>query len=175
MTRSILTHAFAHHAWANERIFEACGSLGSAELMAPVPGAYGPIIAILHHLVDADAFYLRVLTGRDDFVSIDENSRFSVEELATFSKQHEAAYAAYLDSATDPDADVVEHGEGFEFHAPLGIRLGQVLHHGTDHRSQICTALTGLELTPPLIDLWDYAEARGMSTSVDLREDQPTT
>ena len=169
MTRSILTHAFAHHAWANERIFDACAGLGSAQLMEPVPGTYGPIIAILHHIVDADAFYLRVLTGRDDFVYIDENSRFSVEELARFSKQHEAAFAEYLDGWTDPYVDVVEHGDGFEFHAPLGIRLGQVLHHGTDHRSQICTALTGMGITPPLIDLWDYAEAKGLSKGVDLR------
>lgn len=168
MTKSILSHAFAHHAWANERIFEACGALGSAQLMAPVPGTYGPIIAILHHLVDADAFYLRVLTGKDDFVYIDENSRFGVDELSSFSKQHEAAYADYLDTGTDPDLDIVEHGDGFEFHAPLGVRLGQVLHHGTDHRSQICTALTGLGLTPPLIDSWDYADAKGLSRSVEL-------
>ena len=174
MTKSILTHAFAHHAWANERIFEACGALGAADLMAPVPGTYGPIIAILHHLVDADAFYLRVLTGRDDFVYIDENSRFGVDELQGFSKQHEAAFAEVLDGWVDPDIDVVEHGDGFEFHAPLGIRLGQVLHHGSDHRSQICTALTGMGITPPLIDLWDYAEAKGMSKTVDLREGQPS-
>ena len=40
--------------------------------------------------------------------------------------------------------------------APKGIRLAQVLHHGTDHRSQICTALTQLGIEPPLIDVWDY-------------------
>jgi uncharacterized damage-inducible protein DinB len=168
MTRSILTHAFAHHAWATERILDACAALGSAQLMAPVPGTYGPIIAMLHHIVDADAFYLRVLTGRDDFVYIDENSRFDVEELRAFSQQHWAAYDELLDAGMDPDTDVVERGDGFEFHAPLGIRLGQVLHHGTDHRSQVCTALTGMGITPPLIDLWDYAEAKGMSKGVDV-------
>ena len=112
---------------------------------------------------------LRVLTGRDEFVYIDENSRFSVEELSGYSKQHEAAYTDVLGSAADPDLDVVEHGDGFEFHAPLGVRLAQVLHHGSDHRSQVCTALTGMGITPPLIDLWDYAEAHGMSKGVDLR------
>ena len=168
MTKSILTHAFAHHAWATERILDACAALGSAQLMAPVPGTYGPIIAMLHHIVDADAFYLRVLTGRDDFVYIDENSRFDVEELRAFSQQHWAAYDELLDAGMDPDTDVVERGDGFEFHAPLGIRLGQVLHHGTDHRSQICTALPGMGITPPLIDLWDYAEAKGMSKGVDV-------
>ena len=161
MTKSILAHAFAHHAWATERILDACEPLGSAQMMSPVAGAYGPIIAILHHLVDADAFYLRVLTGRDDFVYIDENSRFGVDELRRFARQHEAAYAALLQGDLDPDEDVMEHGAGFEFHAPLGIRLGQVLHHGTDHRSQICTALTSLGVEPPAIDVWDFGGLDG--------------
>lgn len=169
MTKSMLSDAFAHHAWATERVLDACAALGAAELMAPVPGAYGPIIAILHHLVDADSFYLRVLTG-GTFVTIDESSRFSVEELRGFAREHEAAYAAFLAGPLDPEADVIEHGEGFEFHAPLGIRLAQVVHHGTDHRSQICTALTALGITPPLIDVWDYADAMGMSKGVELRE-----
>jgi len=36
-----------------------------------------------------------------------------------------------------------------------------VLHHGTDHRSQICTALTTLGLEPPEIDVWDFAWEQG--------------
>jgi hypothetical protein len=67
----------------------------------------------------------------------------------------------------DPDADVVEIGDtGWEFHAPTGIRLAQVLQHGTDHRSQMCTVLTSLGVTPPDIDVWDYADATGRSRSV---------
>ena len=53
----------------------------------------------------------------------------------------------------------VEHGDGWDFHSPLGFRLAQVVHHGTDHRSQICTALTSLGIEPPGIDLWGYGEA----------------
>ena len=45
--------------------------------------------------------------------------------------------------------------------APLGIRLAQVLHHGSDHRSQVCTALTLLGVTPPEIDCWDFADTQG--------------
>ncbi len=41
-------------------------------------------------------------------------------------------------------------------HALRGIRLAQFLHHGTDHRSQICTALTTLGIEPPEIDVWDF-------------------
>jgi uncharacterized damage-inducible protein DinB len=43
----------------------------------------------------------------------------------------------------------------------MGIRLAQALHHGTDHRSQICTALTSLGLEAPAIDVWDFAETQG--------------
>ncbi len=46
---------------------------------------------------------------------------------------------------------------GSESHAPLGIRLAQVLDHGT-HRSQICTALTTLGVEPPDIDVWDFGD-----------------
>jgi uncharacterized damage-inducible protein DinB len=46
----------------------------------------------------------------------------------------------------------------------VSIRLAQALHHGTDHRSQICTALTSLGVEPPFIDVWDYGEQMGTVT-----------
>ena len=48
-----------------------------------------------------------------------------------------------------------------------GIRLAQVVHHGSDHRSQICTALTELGHEPPEFDVWAYGETVGL-----VREDQ---
>ena len=50
----------------------------------------------------------------------------------------------------------------------MGLRLAQVVHHGTDHRSQVCTALTSFGITPPEIDLWAYGEATGRTRDVDL-------
>jgi uncharacterized damage-inducible protein DinB len=43
----------------------------------------------------------------------------------------------------------------------MGIRLAQALHHGTDHRSQICTTLTTLGVEPPSIDVWDFGARDG--------------
>ena len=48
----------------------------------------------------------------------------------------------------------------------MSIRLAQALHHGTDHRSQICTALTTLGMEPPFIDVWDYGEQDGRVVEV---------
>jgi uncharacterized damage-inducible protein DinB len=71
-------------------------------------------------------------------------------------------WAAIAATDLDADRDVVRNrDDGTVSHAPLGIRLAQVLHHGTDHRSQVCTALTSLGVEPPAIDVWDYAEKDG--------------
>jgi uncharacterized damage-inducible protein DinB len=62
----------------------------------------------------------------------------------------------------DPDEDVVRHrDDGTDSHGPRGVRLAQALQHGTDHRSQICTALTTLGIEPPEIDVWAWAAEEG--------------
>jgi uncharacterized damage-inducible protein DinB len=72
------------------------------------------------------------------------------------------AWKALLAQGPDPDAIVVRHrDDGSESHAPAGIRLAQALHHGTDHRSQVCTILTILGVEPPAIDVWDFADTQG--------------
>ena len=72
-------------------------------------------------------------------------------------EEHGAAWSQLLASDPDPEAVLTRQREdGSETHAPLGIRLAQALHHGTDHRSQICTALTTLGVEPPFIDVWDF-------------------
>jgi uncharacterized damage-inducible protein DinB len=74
----------------------------------------------------------------------------------------------------DPDAVIVTHrDDGSETHAPLGIRLAQVLHHGTDHRSQVCTALTSLGVEPPLIDVWDFGGDAGRVTEIPPTQELP--
>ena len=78
------------------------------------------------------------------------------------------AWAELLAGELDAETDVVEHGDGWDFHSPLGLRLAQVVQHGTDHRSQVCTALTSFGLTPPEIDLWSFGEATGRTRPVYL-------
>ena len=72
------------------------------------------------------------------------------------------AWASLLAEDPDPEADVARHrDDGTESFAPMGIRLAQAIHHGTDHRSQVCTILTTIGIEPPEIDAWDYAEQAG--------------
>ena len=55
-----------------------------------------------------------------------------------------AAWMDLLSDGLDPDGDIVERDGEWELHSPVGVRLAQVIHHGTDHRSQVCTALSTL-------------------------------
>jgi uncharacterized damage-inducible protein DinB len=48
----------------------------------------------------------------------------------------------------------------------VGIRLAQALHHGSDHRSQICTILTSIGIEPPDIDVWAFAWSDGRLVEV---------
>jgi uncharacterized damage-inducible protein DinB len=165
MTRSIIADAFAHHIWANEKILDACSALTAEQLATPVPGTYGSIESTLRHLVQADSFYLWVHNGSVGPM-IPSMNALSVAELRAANGRHGSAYDDLLAVPQDPDTDVAEHGKGWDFVATQGIRLAQVVHHGSDHRSQVCTGLTALGIEPPDIDLWAYGSATGRTREV---------
>ena len=165
MTTSLLSDAFRHHIWATERVLEVCARLTPGQLEMPVPGTYGSILDTLRHIVQADSFYLTIFTG-GRVELIDEDAGLAVDELRSRFSAYGPEYEALLAGDLDPDADVVERGDGGEFRSKMGLRLAQVVHHGSDHRSQICTALTGLGLEPPDIDLWAYGEVTGRTRDV---------
>jgi uncharacterized damage-inducible protein DinB len=155
MAISIIRDAFAHHVWATIRLIDACRPLSEEQLQADVSGTFGSILDTMRHLVAADASYLAVTSG-ENIPPIDED-RADLGDLREAMEAHGPVWAALVSQDLDPDRVVVRNrDDGSESHAPLGIRLAQVLHHGTDHRSQICTALTLLGIEPPEIDVWDF-------------------
>lgn len=158
MSTSLLEAAMAHHIWATERLIDTCAALSPEQLKTPVPGTYGSITATFLHLVEADCFYLSVVNGFPAPTLAEEPS---FDELRSVMTGNGTAWANLLARDLDADADVMELDQSYEFHVPMGIRLAQVIHHGTDHRSQICTALTSVGVQPPEIDVWAYADATG--------------
>jgi len=170
MSISAFNDAIEHHIWATERVIDVCAKLSPDMLNAPCVGTYGPIMETLRHLVQADSFYLYVITkGR--MRAIDEEAKLSLAQLKTAMWSHAAAWRELMKADSDAEADTVvaEAGEGWEFHAPLGFRMAQVIHHGTDHRSQICTALTSLGIEPPEIDVWAYGDVVGRTKTIELK------
>jgi uncharacterized damage-inducible protein DinB len=166
MTESVLQDAFGHHVWATLTLLDVCRELPPERLDTTVPGTYGSILDTMRHLVGADASYLFVLTGgtapriEEDAMDLDQLR----EAMVSFGE----AWQGLLAGEIDPGRELTRtRDDGSTTTAPISIRLSQALHHGTDHRSQICTALTSIGVEPPPIDVWDYGWQDGRVTETD--------
>ena len=160
MTRSLLADAFGHHVWATLRVLDACLPLSAEQLGSGVPGTYGSVLDTARHLVASDAYYVSVLNG-GPIADIDEEG-LDLAAARSLMVDTAEAWTALLATDLDLDRDVVRYrDDGSQSHGPMTIRLAQALHHGSDHRSQIATALTNLGIQPPEIDLWSYGRDDG--------------
>jgi uncharacterized damage-inducible protein DinB len=167
MTSSLLGDAFAHHVWATEQLIDACTGLTPEQLRTPVAGTYGSITDTLHHLVESDGGYLAHVSGQR-YTPLEQHA--GLDELRAAIARNGRAWNEFLARSPDPNEDLLEKSDdGSETWAiALGIHLAQAIHHGTDHRSQVCTALTSLGVEPPEIDVWAFAEAAGRARVVQL-------
>jgi uncharacterized damage-inducible protein DinB len=158
---SVLEAAFAHHAWATITLIEACQDLSSDQLQHVVPGTRGPIIQTLAHIVEGDTWDLAMFEGRD-LAGVEEPPP-ELAALRTAAERNAARWSSFLSTSPQPEEMIVEvdPADGFRRVAPIDLRLAAALNHGSDHRSQICTALTALGLRPPAIDVWTFGVAIG--------------
>ncbi len=160
MARSPLADAFAHHVWATDRLIDVCLPLTDEQLQATAVGTYGSIIDTLRHLVESDRSYLTVMSG-GRVQGIDEE-HLSLSDAREVMAANGVEWSRVVSELDDPDAILVRYRpNGSENRSPAGIRLAQALHHGTDHRSQVCTILTTLGMDPPDIDVWEFGHQDG--------------
>ena len=154
--------AFAHHTWATIRLIDACAELDREQLQHTVPGTRGPIIQTLAHIVDSDVFDLAILERLDLGAVDDTPVRF--EAFREVMRSNGSRWSALLSASPDANANVeeVDPTDGFRRVAPVGVRLAGTLDHGSDHRSQICTALTLIGVAPPKIDAMTFGVERGV-------------
>jgi uncharacterized damage-inducible protein DinB len=165
MTRHPLDDAFRHNTWATIKLFDVCDELTPEQLAAPTPGTFGSIHETLQHIVSSDSWYLTFF--RDEgFVRIHEDRPVDLADLRAAMATNGALWIDVLDEWPDADLEIEDVDGNGRYVAPVGIRLAQAVHHGTDHRSQICTALTLIDVEPPDIAVWRF----GMETGRDYEE-----
>jgi uncharacterized damage-inducible protein DinB len=158
---SAFEDAFAHHVWATIRLIDACEDLTPQQLRFVVPGTRGPIIETLAHLVDGDTWDLDILGGRN--LAESEDAGLELDALRRTMQRNGTRWSAFLSGPPDPDAMVteVDPSDGFRRDATVGMRLAASLEHGSNHRSQICTALTTLGVRPPAINVMTFGVETG--------------
>ena len=164
----MLVQGLGHHSWATEQLLDRCAALSDEELTRHIPAIYGSTLDTVRHLVDADNWYLWCISGGDLGVKDFDAHGLPLAALRPVATATAAGWVEIAGRGLDPDAEiVVHHADGRVSSATVGIRLAQVLHHGSDHRSQISTALTVLGHAPPEFDVWAYGETIGL-----VREEQ---
>ncbi|HLT18967.1 MAG TPA: DinB family protein [Thermomicrobiales bacterium] len=146
-----LIDGFRYNTWATRELLAVARTLTDEQLNATAVGAYGSIIDTLRHIVQGEAWDCARLTGEqlswdiraeDDDADLDELSR-RVDEL-------EERWERFLGTPFDAERTfVIPWHDGGARDVPAGIFLIGALHHGIEHRSQICTILTSLGIDPP--------------------------
>ena len=160
MPAPLIQAAFDHHVWATVRLLDTCSALEASQLESGVPGTYGSVLETLRHVVQGDADYLAML--RRESVAPVDTSDMGLAELKATMESNGAGWTHFLRGDLDAGAVVRDVDEdGYQRDAPVGIRLAQALHHGNDHRSQVCTGLTALGIEPPYVSAWRFGLETG--------------
>jgi len=158
-----LSEAFQHHTWATERLIEHLRSLPAAALTASAPGVYGEVLATLSHLLAADSRYLGYLDGMLPPPRIGPDPVRSLDELADAVRDQAVRWRVVLSRIGDLDVTLPARGERPELPHATNLLVDQALHHGNDHRTQICTVLSAGGYAAPNVDVWSYWMARRAS------------
>ena len=157
-----LREAFRHHLWATRHLLAVCQNLPQGKLEVSGTGTYGGIVATFNHLIRSDARYAaRLIGARPVWADPQSDQEYPVGmgELAPRVDEADRLWQQVLAEPLDADRVlVVDKGENS---VRAGVIVAQALHHGSVHREQICSILTGLGIEPPDLQAWAYGWATG--------------
>src|SRR4249920_748948 len=153
----VLRSMFEHHLWATEVLIDHLDGLPAERLDASVPGTYGSMIDTLTHMIDADTRYLRRLRDPSPPLA-DDRVGIPLSQLRSEMPEHRRRWDEALTDleAGGLDSAILGHDDYPDTDPAESMLLVQAIHHGNDHRTQICSTLGALELPLPEIDGWDF-------------------
>ncbi len=143
-----------YNAWANQRVFEVCAAVSTAELNEAAKGTVGSVGETLAHLVEVEDIYLLMLQGRDPG-DVTKDDSYLTHDTPWFAQRSQALAGAYLATLEAQDEDWLESSFTVPwFGFPMSRRDGllQVWTHSAQHRSQILSALGAHGIDVPDVD-----------------------
>lgn len=156
-----LNRLLAHMSWANQKTIAHLQSLPEQSLSAFATNPKWQVSEITHHIVEAADAYAFRITGEHPQLPGDSIPEITTTaDLALIAKQAEAIDAALLKSVSLDDEQI----EFTNYSGKLVKRwrstiLSQAIHHATEHRAQIASALEAKGFTPvdlDELDLWAF-------------------
>ena len=148
---------FNYNLWANRLLLDACEQLSDAQLDTTMIGIYGSVRETLMHLFSAEEGYARSLTGTSPSPLLKELASFPGFDVLR--QRAESSGETLAKAAEQRDLDRVLHLDGGTYDAPAIIVVMQAIQHAIDHRSQIATLLSQLNIELPDLSAWSYNDA----------------
>lgn len=169
---TLLARLFEHHAWSNRTLIDFLANLSVEQLRLTVPGTYGNVIDTVRHLISSNADYVRIIPDTPEVPQYEQDGPFGGwDELRAVAAASDSALVAYVGGLTE-DKFFVDVDDGVEFALGRSILLAQIIHHATEHRSQIRTTLSTHGVTPPEISVWAWrGSAEGQTILAGLADD----
>ena len=158
-----LNRLLLHMAWANQKTFTYLQSLPEASLKAFATNPEWPGAEIAHHIVDSADHYVFQISDtpaltRPEDPCIDDIEQIS--DLARIKDQAAIVDKALLECVKLDDLKLeLKNGEGKIVTRWRSTILSQAIHHATEHRAQIASALEAKGFAPvdlDELDLWSY-------------------
>ncbi len=148
---------FDHHEWATLALIDLCAALPPEIQAATVPGTHGSIEATLVHLVAAEQRYLTAMIGGAPAdQKVHETIPIRIDQLRAPFEQQAQHWRSLLDRVDGLDITLPGRGQEPDIPHAESLLFLQTIHHGNDHRTQVCTILGALGLEAPELDGWHY-------------------
>lgn len=153
---NIWSNVYRHHRWSNRVLIDFLAGLADEQLELSVAGTYGSPLATIRHLISSDADYVRILPDAPDVTQLDDRDPWGGwDELRSVAWEADSALVDYVDGLAD-DAFFVDVDEGTRFDLATSFLLGQIIHHATEHRTQIVTTLSAHRIEAPDLSVWSW-------------------
>ncbi|CAN2217853.1 DNA damage-inducible protein DinB [Candidatus Nanopelagicaceae bacterium] len=164
-----------HMAWANQEIFSRVAELPDGALDAYAVNPEWTVREIMRHIASSATWYGWRLLDRSSFTQEENNAwqaildeteiaPMSMTDMPTLLARAAKADAVLLVQAELPEGVVYRDWEGKIITRARSTVISQGVHHATEHRAQLVSALEAKGFTTINLDdydLWNYADTIG--------------
>lgn len=156
---SIFASVYRYNGWANDQVLAVAEQLDPDPLTGPVEGMYGSILDTAAHMLGVEENFLLLMSGKDAIRPDKPDMGTIRQRLAADS----LAFENFVANLTNEDLARRFIVPWFKREFTVEDGLLQAIIHSTEHRADLCGALTRAGLKTPPIDYIAWAIETGRS------------
>jgi len=158
-----MNRLLAHMAWANQKTISHLQTLPQESLASFATNSEWHVAEIIHHIVDSGDHYVFLISGIPALTKLGEAGIENVKVIADLARIKEQAVIvdkALLECVKLDDIQIeFKNYSGNMVKRWRSTILSQAIHHATEHRAQLASALEAKGFQPvdlDELDLWAF-------------------